>query len=548
MEHGDAVRLTDISKSYNCIIHNQLDFICRYEGIWKEFGIQKPTKMKIFFQNNRKNALLELSDKFYESKEDSRKQIEQFLIMRPNFVEVYQDFYDKCNKIESEFDIRDLCENFFDYKTDDQFEAQINKIAVELMNSFIEEMKEGNPWFGFIDYSDNTSFDFLRYLHKIFLEINGETKYEGLKRAHCFFSNVKNMEFCSESSYLRQPKAEGEKWRMWNIDKYKDYTGYLLEFVDFTDKQITCDEKDCFEISINNNVNTIANPIRFYDEYYKIARVYDFLSFSYGLSSGEMALINVLSCLYNAINYRINPYKIEKESANFIFMIDEADMLLHPEWQRKIISSFVSFLKPYSENYTMQLIIATHSPIMLSDIPKQNVLFLNKGEDEYRECDTFASNIFQLFRERFFIGDTGIGAFAEEKLKDIVKYIHDEKNDDGEIPDDNEIKKLISTVGDAFLRNKLREEYMLYRSKDNMIERKQAERIAALESSNNILIEKQRELRNDSICILKEIQDAFTNQTAFHEKTTIKREGQDLMDKIGDVLSKLQTEAEENDD
>ena len=107
-------------------------------------------------------------------------------------------------------------------------------------------------------------------------------------------------------------------------------------------------------------------------------------------------------------------------------MIDEADMLLHPEWQRKFINTLVSFFKPFSENFTIQLLIATHSPIMLSDIPKQNVLFLNNLDDGIKECDgcdTFASNIFQLFREGFFIGDTGIGVYAEKKLKEIVDHI-----------------------------------------------------------------------------------------------------------------------------
>ena len=152
---------------------------------------------------------------------------------------------------------------------------------------------------------------------------------------------------------------------------------------------------------------------------------------------------------------------------------------MHPEWQRTIINELLKFIKYAFKDKYVQVIMTTHSPIMLSDIPKQNVLFLKKSDDGVEECDgcdTFASNIFQLFREGFFIGDTGIGVYAEQKLKEIVDHIH---NSD---IDDNELRKLIDSVGDTFLRNKLNEEYLIYHSHENDTEEKQSERIIVLEN------------------------------------------------------------------
>ena len=91
---------------------------------------------------------------------------------------------------------------------------------------------------------------------------------------------------------------------------------------------------------------------------------------------------------------------------NAVIMLDEAEVSFHPEWQRKYFNAFLKFIKKnICEHGThVQLILATHSPIILSDIPKQNTVFLKKDKLTQNTIyvegeETFAANIFSLYHK-----------------------------------------------------------------------------------------------------------------------------------------------------
>ena len=87
---------------------------------------------------------------------------------------------------------------------------------------------------------------------------------------------------------------------------------------------------------------------------------------------------------------------------------------------------------------------------------KESVVSLDNEE-------TFAANIFSLFRNAFFLKESGIGSFAMSKLEWIIQQIH------GKGTDKNVILKYIKTVGDPFLRDKLLQEfYNTYGSIDSL--------------------------------------------------------------------------------
>lgn len=299
----------------------------------------------------------------------------------------------------------------------------------------------------------------------------------------------------------------------------------------------------------NNNSDQydIVNDIKeFFKNYSSTAKFHSYINFSWGLSSGELSLLNIFSRLYSSECIK------DRKNEAVVLLLDEIDVTLHPEWQRNMINELLKFIKYVFKDRFIQVIMTTHSPIMLSDIPKQNVLFL-KNENGLKVvdgCDTFASNIFQLFREGFFIGDTGIGVFAEEKLKKIVERIHD-KNDD-----DEEVSNLIDSVGDKFLRNKLKEEYLLTHSvsEENSIEKSQAKKIAELESNNNTLLKSQREQRKlceESIMDLNKIQETLkkaqeSQKNSESESKEENSEFQNVINVVEKMLSKLQNNMEEN--
>ena len=72
----------------------------------------------------------------------------------------------------------------------------------------------------------------------------------------------------------------------------------------------------------------------------------------------------------------------------------------------------------------------THSPFVLSDIPKNNVLFLKDGKPAYpMQEDTFGANIHTLLHNGFFLSNVPIGAFAQKKINSLFEKLHDGEAD-----------------------------------------------------------------------------------------------------------------------
>ena len=102
---------------------------------------------------------------------------------------------------------------------------------------------------------------------------------------------------------------------------------------------------------------------------------------------------------------------------------------------------------------------ATHSPFILSDLPKQNVIFLEKGKQVYPFEDgkqTFGANIHTLLSHGFFMDGGLMGEFAEKTIQDVINYLADK-------PTQNMNKQkawqIIQFVGEPFLKHKLEEKY-----------------------------------------------------------------------------------------
>lgn len=100
-----------------------------------------------------------------------------------------------------------------------------------------------------------------------------------------------------------------------------------------------------------------------------------------GLSSGEKQLfLRALALKFLEVN-------------NSVILIDEPEISLHPQWQRKIIDVYESI----GENN--QLIIATHSPHIIGDIESKQLRVIKKDKDGIKLIDnselseTYGKNI-----------------------------------------------------------------------------------------------------------------------------------------------------------
>ena len=135
-------------------------------------------------------------------------------------------------------------------------------------------------------------------------------------------------------------------------------------------------------------------------------------------SSGEKNYVNSMIPLIGLI-----VDSVKKEASTIWCFFDEPDNTLHPQWQRKMIQTMCGVCD--KENKDFQIWISTHSPIMLSDVPKQAAIFLkvnekaNKKEQKSRIRSSFAQQIYTLYNDAFFMKQGVIGAFAEEKISAV---------------------------------------------------------------------------------------------------------------------------------
>ena len=98
-------------------------------------------------------------------------------------------------------------------------------------------------------------------------------------------------------------------------------------------------------------------------------------------SSGKKFGINELSSGEKQLFLRTLAIKM-LEPENSIIMIDEPELSLHPKWQQKIVDVY----RKIGRNN--QIILATHSPHILGNVEKENIILLEKNENGIVEVKT----------------------------------------------------------------------------------------------------------------------------------------------------------------
>ena len=108
----------------------------------------------------------------------------------------------------------------------------------------------------------------------------------------------------------------------------------------------------------------------------------------------------------------------------------------------------------------INIVFVTHSPFILSDIPKCNVLFLKDGmPKDIMQENTFGANVHTLLKNGYFMPNLPIGEFAYGKINNLFGKLNS-----GELDPNNDLDDIyqeILLVGEPFLRNQL---LMLYNS------------------------------------------------------------------------------------
>jgi len=178
-------------------------------------------------------------------------------------------------------------------------------------------------------------------------------------------------------------------------------------------------------------------------------------------SSGEKQLIySTGAIIYHLQNLANSSSRVKYYNVNLI--MEEIELYYHPEYQRLYFNRLLDLIKRAKlENIqNINFVFVTHSPFILSDIPKCNVLFLKEGvpDDEMQE-NTFGANIHSLLKHGFFMPNLPIGEFAYEKINNLFKKLNSgdftNNNDEKRKEELAAIYQQILLVGEPFLRNQL---------------------------------------------------------------------------------------------
>ena len=183
------------------------------------------------------------------------------------------------------------------------------------------------------------------------------------------------------------------------------------------------------------------------------------------LSSGENALLNFFSKLYDFLQEKRNPAVNPPEDVRtYILLLDEADLGFHPLWKKKYLYILANTLPYFFEQYrdieSLQLIFTTHDPLTLSDLPNNNVTYLTLEEDSIRilgraeRRPTFGANITDLLADSFFIDDALVGDFAQHKIQSVVEWLNSIDKDDAA-----KYLQVIEMIDEPVVRQKFSEMY-----------------------------------------------------------------------------------------
>ena len=134
------------------------------------------------------------------------------------------------------------------------------------------------------------------------------------------------------------------------------------------------------ETVLSSYISFLASNLKKTNQGYSIVP-FIYVDWTRTLSTGESLYLNLFSRLY-----KFKELDIEK----IILLFDEIETGYHPQWQKEFLKTLVEYLPKIFPSETneegklvqrsIQIILTSHSPFVVSDLPKDNVIFLRKGK------------------------------------------------------------------------------------------------------------------------------------------------------------------------
>lgn len=188
-------------------------------------------------------------------------------------------------------------------------------------------------------------------------------------------------ENCLSSCELRSIFGDGVVWhdayilysKLIETYSYDDYVDVLSKFFAIIENDFSI-ELPILDLGWNENGATEFTTVL--GSYFNISLKFEEERSIYDLSSWEKIIILRFLRLYSKIS---NEWQWKK----IISLIDEPDLHLHLDWQKKYIQKLIDVFSTLDTNIKLHFVIATHSPFIISDLPAECIVKLQwKGKNE----------------------------------------------------------------------------------------------------------------------------------------------------------------------
>ncbi len=142
------------------------------------------------------------------------------------------------------------------------------------------------------------------------------------------------------------------------------------------------------------------------------------------LSSGMIQRLNTVGSLIYHLRNLDDEQKGDAMIAynNVCVVLEEVELYYHPEYQKSYLNYLLEQISRAGLRRlkSLNLMFVTHSPFILSDIIRTDILCLEGGIQKDLSFKTFGANIHDLLRHPFFMKNGTIGDFSQNIINRII--------------------------------------------------------------------------------------------------------------------------------
>lgn len=402
---------------------------------------------------------------------------------------IYREWRSIINKRKTTQDFQQICDVIYFYKLikTQKIKSYAGKISTSIEISCQSPLVTLEHEFPELI----TNIDDLSYLGENFYssyttlsKVLKKTKLAKSQLIHNLYLNL-ILEFSLESNIIIPESINDvETWIKENINKSSKQIYFKNALIEISTLKAICDKTKIKENIVPINDSAYHDAYIFdleanYETYYKftefVTDIFDkkcsfilrYLKINIPyMSSGERAFQNFFSWLNLVPQFDNISGTIPRElNDNILLLIDEIDLYLHPNWQKNFLVYLLEEIEQQFSKNKVQIILSTHSPLCLSDIPRENTIYLSKCnennktvvDDRESHIQTFGKDIYSLLNDAFYLENSTMGAYAKKYIDEIIYALKKIKSNPHDFTKDKyqALSKKIECIGNELLKGKL---------------------------------------------------------------------------------------------